>query len=65
MKQRVAERRIPYSDLLRLQRWAATEPEAPQGNWWKDFGSFTLCGTAELPKTILLPHMKPFGDQIE
>ena len=61
---RVVEREIPYADLQRLGQWKLTDPEAPEGNWWKDFGSFKLCGTAELPKTILLPHMIPYGEEI-
>jgi hypothetical protein len=48
---RIDERAIKYGDLMRLQEWVASEPEAPDGNWYKDFGSFTLCGTGELPKT--------------
>ncbi len=29
--------------------------------WYKDFGSFVLCGTGEYPKTVLKTGMKPFG----
>jgi len=39
----------------------ATEPQAPEGDWYKDFGSFVLCGTGEYPKTVLKKGMKPFG----
>jgi hypothetical protein len=39
-----------------LERWKATDPHAPEGNWYKDFGSFLFCGTSELPKTILAEH---------
>jgi len=34
---------------------------APDGDWYKDFGSFVLCGTGEYPKTVLKKGMKPFG----
>jgi hypothetical protein len=40
-------------------------PNAPDGDWYKDFGSFKLCGTGELPKTVLAKDMTPFGDEIE
>ena len=30
-------------------------------NWYKDFGSFVLCGTGEYPKTVLKKGMRPFG----
>jgi len=43
---RVAERRIPAEDLYK--------PEAPAGPWYKDFGSFKICGEGEFPKTFLL-----------
>jgi hypothetical protein len=61
---RVNERQISLKDLQRLQDWVQTEPEAPEGNWYKDFGSFKLCGTGEFPKTILSEKMSPFGDEI-
>jgi len=35
------------------------------GDWYKDFGSFFLCGTGKFPKTVLEKRMKPFGDPIE
>ncbi len=34
--------RISEADLCALQRWIALEPEAPAGNWFKRFPSFTL-----------------------
>lgn len=63
--QRVDERRISMSDLLALQAWVRTGPLAPDGDWYKDFGSFILCRSGKFPKTILEKGMKPFGDPIE
>jgi hypothetical protein len=40
----IRERRIAVADLERLRVWARSEPEAPEGAWYKDFGSFKLCG---------------------
>ena len=54
-------RRYGSDDLQRLRSWVLTEPQAPEGDWYKDFGSFVLCGTGEYPKTILKKGMKPFG----
>jgi len=62
---RVAERRIPLADLRRLQEWTKSDPWAPDGDWYKDFGSFVLCGSGEYPKTVLVKGMKPFGTLIE
>ncbi len=62
---RVAERQITLEDLARLQAWVKTGPHAPDGEWYKDFGSFFLCGSGELPKTVLLKGMIPFGRDVE
>jgi hypothetical protein len=37
---------------------------APAGDWYKDFGTFILCGSGEFPKTVLEKGMKPYGDPI-
>jgi hypothetical protein len=37
-------------DLGRLREWVKTAPECPDGDWYKDFGSFVLCGAGEFPK---------------
>ena len=63
--QRVDERKISLADLAALQTWARSGPDAPAGDWYKDFGSFFLCGTGQLPKTVLLNEMKPYGTRIE
>ncbi len=62
--QRVDERRISVADLLALQEWVKTGPIAPAGDWYKDFGSFILCGADQFPKTVLEKGMKPFGNPI-
>jgi hypothetical protein len=63
--QRVDERKISLGDLAALQAWARSEPIAPDGDWHKDFGSFILCGSGQLPKTVLSTGMKPYGERIE
>jgi hypothetical protein len=61
----VNEREISLDDLGRLQEWVKSDPSAPNGDWYKDFGSFILCGSSEFPKTVLLKGMKPYGEPIE
>ena len=51
---RLKEREISEEDLLRLMEWRKSEPEAPEGLWSKDFGSFKVCGEGRFPKTFLL-----------
>src|ERR1019366_1994394 len=47
---RVAERKVSLADLQRLQEWVKTAPNAPDGEWYKDFGSFFICVSGEYPK---------------
>lgn len=63
--ERVQEREITLGDLGRLQEWVKSEPFAPEGDWYKDFGSFKLCGSDEYPKTVLAKGMTAFGKRIE
>jgi len=48
-----------------LQAWVKAEPQAPEGDWYKDFDSFKLCGSGEYPKTVLIKGMKSYGEEIE
>ncbi len=52
--ERVRERKIAAEDLWKLKLWRESEPDAPEGLWYKDFGSFKICGAGEYPKTFLL-----------
>jgi len=61
---RIRERQISASDLERLLAWVRTEPDAPDGDWFKDFGSFKLCGTGPYPKTVLIGSMQAFGKEV-
>ena len=51
---RLRERKITVEDLYQLTLWRDSDPEAPHGEWCKDFGSFKLCGEGKYPKTFLL-----------
>jgi len=48
------DRNISIEDLSQLRRWIESKPIAPDGDWYKDFGSFKLCGNGPFPKTFLL-----------
>ena len=63
--ERATEREISLHDLQGLQEWVKSNPSAPDGDWYKDFGSFVLCGSGELPKTVLTKGMKPYGKAVE
>ena len=65
VKPRGPKRRIPLADLYRLQAWVKSQPQAPDGDWYKDFGSFKLCGTGEYPKTFSSKGRNPGATNIE
>jgi hypothetical protein len=46
--ERAAERKVAGEDLHRLMLWRKSEPDAPEGRWFKDFGSFKICGEGRL-----------------
>lgn len=52
--QRLADRKITADDLYKLKLWRESDPDAPEGLWYKDFGSFKICGEGKFPKTFLL-----------
>lgn len=61
---RVREREIAIEDLYRLKLWRENEPEAPEAPWYRDFGSFKLCGEEQYPKTFLLRGQAARGKEI-
>ncbi len=52
--ERLRDRSLSVEDLDRLRVWVESRPQVPEGEWYKDFGSFKLCGEGPLPKTFLL-----------
>jgi hypothetical protein len=61
---RIQNRRIPPPQLELLAKWLDTEPDVPDGHWYKRFSGMTVCGEGELVKTFLLPGQKPKGQQL-
>ena len=59
---RMRDREISISDLNRLRLWIESRPEVPDRDWYKDFGSFKICGTGPFPKTSLLRGQAAKGD---
>ena len=60
---RARERKITFEDIYALKLWRESEPEAPEGPWYKDFGSFKLCGEGKYPKTFLLRGQAAKGQE--
>ena len=61
---RVQSRKIPASQLELLAKWLDSEPEVPEGQWYKRFSGMTVCGAGELIKTFLLPGQAPKGQHV-
>jgi hypothetical protein len=51
---RMRDRSISVADLNQLRVWIESNPDVPEGEWYKDFGSFKICGQGRYPKTFLL-----------
>ena len=51
---RMRDRAISIADLNHLRLWIESNPEVPEGDWYKNFGSFKICGSGSLPITFLL-----------
>src|SRR4029077_7152300 len=47
---RLEERKITVADLYQLKLWRESDPEAPEGLWYKDFGTLKSAAKASYPK---------------
>jgi hypothetical protein len=61
---RMRDRAIRITDLDRLRAWVETMPEVPEGDWYRDFGSFKICGRGSLAKTFLLRGQAAKGQKL-
>ena len=64
LRDRAKERRISQSDLLALAKWKAQDPDVPDAEWYKDFGTFKLCGKGVLPSTFLMAGQVARGTRV-
>lgn len=62
--QRMRDRNIGVDDLNRLRLWMESKPNVPEGRWYKNFGSFKLCGKGAYPRTFLLPNQLATGQEL-
>jgi len=61
---RMRDRSITIDDLNQLRTWIESAPEVPEGPWYRDFGSFKLCGEGKYPKTFLRAGQPARGEKI-
>lgn len=62
--ERMQDRNISLNDLNQLRLWMESKPTVPVGPWFKDFGSFKLCGEDKYPKTFLLRDQIARGQKL-
>ena len=62
--ERMRDRNINLDDLNQLRLWIESQPDVPEGPWYKDFGSFKLCGDGKYPKTFLRPGQAAAGRKL-
>jgi len=62
--QRIEERSISVDQLGLLSDWLHSQPEVPEGKWFKSFPGMTVCGEGELIKTFLSRGQVAEGKEI-
>jgi hypothetical protein len=50
--------------LFELAEWKRQDHDVPDGDWYKDFGTFKLCGTGKYPSTFLLAGQPARGKRL-
>jgi hypothetical protein len=61
---RIEERQISSDQLGEFADWLDTEPEVPEGKWFKRLSGIIVCGQGELVKTFPIAGQAPTGTEI-
>jgi hypothetical protein len=61
---RIRDREISTAQLGLFSRWLDTDPEVPEGQWFKPFPELIVCGEGALVKTFLRPGQVPTGEEV-
>jgi hypothetical protein len=61
---RIKSRNISADQLGLLAEWLDTQPEVPNGPWFKKFPGMTVCGEGELIKTFLNSGQVAIGKEL-
>jgi hypothetical protein len=61
---RMRQRGVANEQIVLLARWLDTDPEVPNGQWFKKFPGMTVCGEGELIKTFLQSGQVATGKEI-
>ena len=63
--ERVQSRNISADQLGLFADWLATQPEVPDGRWFKIFSGMIVCGEGELIKTFLQAGQIATGEELK
>ena len=61
---RIRDRNIRADQLGILADWLDTEPEVPEGRWYKRLTGMTVCGEGDLVKTFLTSNQLASGKEV-
>jgi hypothetical protein len=61
---RITEREISFKQLGQFADWLVTDPEVPEGQWFKRFPEMIVCGEGALVKTFLRTGQVPTGEEL-
>lgn len=61
---RIKQREIGPHQMGLLGEWCDTNPEVPEGRWFKRFPGMIVCGEGELVKTFLIPGQIADGEEV-
>jgi hypothetical protein len=61
---RIRSREISAEQLGLLADWLDTEPDVPEGKWFKRFSGMIVCGEGDLVKTFLTANQIPTGKEL-
>ncbi len=62
---RIQQRQVDARQLELLAAWLDSEPEVPEGAWYRRFSGMTVCGEGDLVKTFLTPDQGPKGTPVK
>lgn len=61
---RIRDREISTAQLGLFSRWLDSDPQVPEGQWFKRFPELIVCGEGALVKTFLRPGQVPAGTEV-
>jgi hypothetical protein len=61
---RITDREISFNQLGLFADWLVTEPEVPEGRWFKRFPDMIVCGEGPLVKTFLRLGQVAAGEEV-